>query len=459
MLAHRNLRHVAVAFLIISFFILPIAAFDRGIPTATYEILYGGEIDENESINTSSTPFSPVSSVLLLNDSVMGSDTWLKQKQLSSNRSWFSKQITIPYLNVNETTFKLSAFVVSGPLEIRMSIYPFPYENRSETVIGQTGEYSEIVRQASPDEYDDYQSEGLSWVHIYIPGYNWSVIDELYFSIEVLFNIPHCPVMIDLQRTNGESIYESQELRTIYDEENFPKFFINDSVFHLSKPNDTIFLHCGNHSLSFRWFGYSHSFRDVSVHNESLYLEVRIKSVRLDVESVQRVPGVVITIGEYFGHDELYGEQIMIKDSPSFYLPSGRHETVRVEGNPLSSSYPTHFLFDLDFGNNRNVTLLINENWILIGNIAFTPGKLVVLILSLLILTLTLILSRRKMANSSVVGPFILLFLGSIFPTLSTVVQLWHSPLTLPLYSYYTKSISWSPVIATTTASYADTAI
>jgi hypothetical protein len=453
MRAHRNPKHIAVAILIFSMIIIPIAGLERSIPVASYEIAYGEEIDLNESIGITSSPHIPVSSVILVNDSVMSSNSGWDKIKYRYNYSQFSKVITIPFLNVSEITIRLSAHVVIGPQTVFLTIPP---SSRWENTTGQTGELIEIVKHATPVEYvRDPKGPCLVRFIIELKGLDWSVIDQLYFSIQVSFTVSQCPMMIDLQRTNGESIYDLQEFRRAGYK---PSLLFDDFEFLLGQSNDTIFLPNGNYSLTIRWRDYTHIFSDISILNESLIIEIRIKSVRLDVEALQKIPGLVIAVGQYdwYTIDDLYYEVFMIKDSPSFYLPSGMQEQIEVEGGPADSYHRNHFQFNLQTGSNRNITLVINENWILFGNIAFTPGRLAILFVSIIVLILTIFLSKKQITKSSVVAPFIVLFLGSILPVFVTIDQI-NYPITLPIRSYYTRSLAWSPVISTTISSYTGT--
>jgi hypothetical protein len=170
--------------------------------------------------------------------------------------------------------------------------------------------------------------------------------------------------------------------------------------------------------------------------------------VRLDVESLQKIPGLWITVGQHYagGGDNVYYGKYEIKYAPSFYLPSGIQERIELVGGPVLSYYHNHFQFDLQNGNNRNITLVISENWILFGNVAFTPGTLAILSASITILILTIFLSRKEITKSPVVAPFIFLFLGSILPAYVTIFQ--EGGLL----------IAFSPAICTEISSYADTA-
>ncbi len=406
--------------------VIPIASLESRIPRASYEITYGDEIAGSESIEITRSSRNPVSSVLLLNDSILSEQSdWHLSQFISFNRTYYSKQIAIPVLNVIQVIFRVTGYVVTGPILISTRYHDYPNDANAT---GQTSEYFEIVQLATPDDYD---YEGLIWVDVGIDGLDWSVIDQLYYSVQVEFSVNQCPVIVDLQRTNGESMYHLQEFSAT--DRTRPVIKFGGYISYLCQVNETIYLPNGNYPVSLEWESYKPSFSDISITNESLFIEIRIKSVRLDIEATQRIPGLAINVGEDWYYDY---KPFLLKDSPSFYLPSGTWQIIEVTGEPEYSRYPYHFSIDLDLGENRNITLIVCENWILIGGVAFTPGRLSILIASIIVIILTLVVSRKRIGTSSVFLPFILFFVGSILPSYQRAV-LEDYPLTLPPYSQY----------------------
>ena len=425
----KNPKLATIILLTMSMLVIPIASLEGRIPRASYDIIYGDEIVGSESIEITRSSHDPVSSVLLLNDSILSEQSdWHLRQYISFNRTYYSKQIIVPVLNVTQVIFRATGYVVTGPVSIRMGYYQYPYH---ENTTGQTGEYFEIVQYATPD---DYYNEGLIWIFVDIDGLDWSVIDKLYFSVQVEFSVSRCPVIVDLQRTNGESMYNLQEFTATDRTRPIIKFGGHSS--YLCQVNDTIYLPNGNYSVAIVWDSYTPSFGDISIANESLFIAIRIKSVRLDVEATQRIPGLVVNMGTDWYLDY---RSFLLKDSPSFYLPSGTMQIIEVIGEPEFSHSPYHFMVDMDLGENRNITLVVHENWILIGGVAFTPGRLTILIASIIVIVLTLVVSRKRIGTSSVFLPFILLFFGSILPSYQRTV-LEDYPLTLPVYSQYTET-------------------
>ncbi|MFW9959836.1 MAG: hypothetical protein ACFFDV_02400 [Candidatus Thorarchaeota archaeon] len=347
-------------------------------------------------------------------------DSWFIVQDHFNGRTEFRRIIAVPRLNVVVMNVSLSTNVVTGPLGIRMD-----YEGGIEDIICQSGEYREVVRNV-PSYL--YESDGLISIYIMIESVDWSVLDYLYFSLQVEFSSGQCPVTIDLQRANGESMFLLQEFSAIL---NRPTILFGEHEFHLSKVNDTLFLPNGNYLLSVDWESYEPSFTNVTITNESLMINIKIKSVRLNIESMQKIPGLVIYVGGLIDMDYI---PLLLKDSPSFYLPSGNAMIIEVRGEPGDRIDPLHFRIDFDAGDNRNITLLVYENWILVGGLAFTPGRLVILIASILVLTIALFISRKKLISGSINLPFILIFLASIIPSYQTTSDVWWV-LTLPLYS------------------------
>lgn len=420
-LAIQNLKQIIAILLVISMLIIPIASQERQIPIATYETINGEESETSESVEIAKSPCTPVTFSTVLNDSLLNSnDSWFIVQDYFNGRTEFRRTIAVPRFNVFVMNVSLSINVVTGPLGIRMD-----YGGSIEDIICQSGEPCEVVRNVPSYEYE---SDGLIPIYIMIESADWSVIDYLCFSLQVEFSSGQCPVTIDLQRTNGESMFLLQEFSAIL---NRPTILFGEHEFHLSKVNDTLFLPNGNYLLSVDWESYEPSFTNVTITNESLMINIKIKSVRLNIESMQKIPGLVIYMGGLIDEDYI---PLLLKDSPSFYLPSGNAMIIEVRGEPSNRMDPLHFRIDLDAGDNRNITLLVYENWILVGGLAFTPGRLVILTASILVLTLTLFISRKNLISGSINLPFILIFLASITPSYQTTSDVWWV-LTLPLYS------------------------
>lgn len=435
---YRNRKFIAPTILIIAMAVFSLATLETSIPTASYEIINDTEIVGSESIEITNSSFPSGSSVLLLNDSVLSEGNyWYKRSYSSFNSDYsrFSRMVTIPVLNLSEIILRVSAFIIEGPLNISMD-YVQGWFNRA-SIIGHTGEYCEIVVHLSPEDYmTRINGPNQLSVGIGFEGLNWSVVDQLYFSIQVEFTDIQIPVTIDLQRTNAESMFLLPEFRMIKEK---PKFRFGDYSFVLSQANDTIFLSNGNFTLSLNWWGYNENFNNVAVMNQSLHLVIRIKTVRLDVESIQNIPGLKIHVGNSW-LDQLYSSLYEITDSPSFYLPPGSEIPIECEGGPGGHQSQDHFDFMLQSGLNRNISLIVSENWIFLGNIGFTPGRLLILFASLIILGLTIILARKEMATSSVFVPFILIFLGYIIPSVEVTRLIWPYPVTYDATAFTTTS-------------------
>ncbi len=424
--------------------VFPIAALETDIPTADYELIISEETNESESIAITSSTYSPVSSVLITNESVMNpSSNWNAIQNPRSDSNYFEKIVSVPYLNVSDLILTVSAFVVDGPLEISME---------GSSTIGQTGEYCKVITHMVPEVDSNYPGRAsIEYIRITFASTDWNVIDEIYFSLEAIFTDIVCPVTVDLQRTNGESMYLLPEFRTIYDNDAFPYFHFEDDVFIVFQPNVTIYIPNGNYSLVFQWMEYNHSFTDLLIMNESIHLTLRITSVRLDVESLQKIPLVAIEVQYHaaYGYRHMYEEEYMIKESPSFYIPSGNIVRIIVEGGPTGSHYKPHFIFIFEAGDDNNVTLIVDENWILVGNIAFTPARAAMFLSSIFIIGLVVVVARKQLSKSPIYGPFMLLLLGSLLPTVEVIYQRYISPTTFPLYSLYSERSSYSLQFAT----------
>jgi hypothetical protein len=439
--AIKNLRLLTVAFLIVLMASIPAVSFlERSIPTASYEIMYGDEVEENENIEIQRSPFTSVTSLVLINDSLLSSsDYWFIVRDNFNGRTEFTRTIAIPKLNVSATILNLSVDVVTGPLGIFMV-----YGGNIEDIICQSGEQRDLVRNVPSNEYE---SDGSISIFISFDSIDWNVLGYLCFSIQVEFNTGECPVTIDLKRTNGESMFLLQEFNAI---QNRPTILFGEEEFHLSKANDTLYLPNGNYLLSIHWESYEPSFANVSISNESLSINIKIKSTRLNVESIQKIPGLTIWVGGVYYQSYA---PFLLKDSPSFYLPSGNMVTIEVRGEPGNTYNPFHFSLNLDAGDNRNITLVVHENWISLGEMAVTPARLVILVASVLIVSLTLFISRTKLVSSSIILPFILVFLGSIVPSYQNFSEVW-IPVTLPLNSVCIETDSISLGIDISVSSY-----
>jgi hypothetical protein len=453
MQAERRRKFVIASLLVVLILIVIVSVQENMIPTATYELKPGDPINEDEAIEITSYPQSTVTSAVLLNDSLLSPDSiWFKDSYRWTGHIHLSRQIPVPRINVSAITLRLSAFIVKGPSNINLRYYDWPHDSN---VNGSTGETVEIVRHILPD---DLGRSGLTWIGVTINSTDLSVIDNLYFSVSVVFTTNMLPVTMDLQRTNGNSLFNLPELHNIHQTSNRPYIQFDDHEFYFSQVNDTIFLPADTYSLSIRWLDYQHFFGDISVENESLYLELRIKTVRLDVESLQKLPGIAIHV-ERSMYNDFYYHEIMIADEPSFYLPSMSYVSISVRGDVDSYYWPLHFTFYIDNYENRNITLVVSENWILVGDIAFTPGRFVMLIALISIFILTFVISRKELLTSSIYLPFLLLFLGNTLPMYTLDQTSGMDPFRIPLYSLYDETQSVSSGISTSITSINGTAV
>jgi hypothetical protein len=425
-----------------------ISISESSIPKASYDLIVGQALEESESLEISSSPQIPLTSAVLLNDSLSTDNpNWLVEPDIRHNSTTFWRWIQIPKQNVSSLIFRLSSYIVSGPLEITMG-----FDEEDYSSVGNNGEHIEIERHTSPSELS---SGGLIELMARFDGMDRSVIDQLIYTIELEFTTGMCPLTVDLQRTDGESMFLLQEFLTLNRYER-PVLLLNENKFHLNQANATIFVPNGIYSVSIDWSNYEHSFININVTNESIILELRIKSIRLKVESIQKIPGLVVMVGSYISDFYYFG--ILVADEPTFYLPSGSYEEVSVRGNIDSWHYPRHFRVDLSQYENRNITLVVNENWIIIRNVAFTPGRLITLIAIMSIIILTILLSRKELAKSSAYAPFILLLLGNSLPIYATTQLKGTYPHRIPLFSNYIETQAVCSGIGTSISSMSGTA-
>ncbi|MFX1579536.1 MAG: hypothetical protein ACFFBJ_07790 [Promethearchaeota archaeon] len=438
----RRTKFATASLLIVLMLIVIVSIQENRTPVATYELIPSGFMNEDESIEITSFPQSSVSSALLLNESVLGPDSiWVEDSSRWMDDTHFYRQIPVPTINVSTITLSLSAFVVMGPIELNLRYHDWPYDI---SVSGSTGETLEITRDVTPD---DLIGEGLTWIDIGLNSTDCSVIDHLYFSISLEFTTDMFPVTIDLQRTNGDSLFDLQEFYSIFHTYDRPYVQLDDYEFYVSQVNDTIFLPAGVYALSVKWVSYQHSFGNIIVNNESLSLELGIKTVRLDVESLQKIPGLAIFI-ERSSLEHFY-QEIFVADEPSFYFPSMVYMSISVRGDIDGYYWPHHFSFYVENYENQNITLFVSENWIMVGNIAFTPGRFVMLIGLVSIFILTTVISRKKLLTSSIYLPFLLLFIGNTLPTYSLYQIRNEMPHRIPIYSEYLVTDTVSPGILT----------
>lgn len=425
--------------------VFPLAALETDIPTADYELEFGEESNESESMDIAFSSYSPVSSVLVTNESVMDpSNYWDALHYPGEDSNYYAKVVNVPYLNVSDLMFTVTTYIVEGPLELSM---------KGNSTIGQAGEHCQLVVHEIPEVNPDFpERASTDYIRITFNSTNWEDIDEIYFSLEVTFTEIVCPVKLDLQRTNGECMGQLQEFRTVYDYTAIPTIQFGDFPFIVTYPNVTVYLPNGNYSVRFQWLDYSHSFSNLTILNESLYITLRIRSTRLDVNSLQKIPFIAIRISySSYDLDKMY-EDVMIKDSPSFYVPSENTVRVFVIGRPITpqlTQHKSHFDFYLNTGGNRNVTLSVNENWIMVGTVAFSPARWLMVLSSIVIIILTLAIGRKEIKSSPVYAPFLLLLVGSLLPVINVTFQKYIQPLTYPLYSPYSVTTSTSLTFAT----------
>jgi hypothetical protein len=380
------------------------------IDSPEIEIIEGNEVDVSEELLVSHESYTPRETVTLLNKTTLDRSRWI----IKENYAIYV--FTVPIVNVSAITIGLTFRTFDKTLQINLNEYVtnlenttiinphesddlklrIPYLLMKRTTTDNWFQQLAIELDFENHDFDDFQVTQF-WIQA-------STFQDLY------------PVTIDIQRTNGESLFSNPTTVALSEE---PYLYFNYSslgsatYFSPAQVNETLLLIPGYYDISFRWEDYQ-LYGNVTVTNSSAHIVWRIKCVRIDVEMAQDLSGLVVSFDS--GYDHYYYDFLMVY-SPSFYLPSEESVTITIRNwaSSYSGSWNAGYS-SLSLGLNMNVTLRVDPGLISVGGVSITQMRLTIFtVCFLFILSLVLVVVVKR---ESVVKflPLLILFISIVLP-------------------------------------------
>ncbi|TFG11248.1 MAG: hypothetical protein EU531_11790, partial [Promethearchaeota archaeon] len=409
--------------------------FEPALLTPTIEVVYGEDVDAPEDLEIAYSSYTPQSVERIVNYSSVNTDHWFIDSDGASTRFYVSLR------NISKIIIGMS--VASFGKSVNLSLYEYGYSILNSTAIGkfQTREhFLEIpCNQSSYLRLIDVRIRltNCSWEDIEITGFWVDIV-----TIDVLY-----PVVIDIQRTNGESLFSNPTMKMIGRQID-PMVQIDSIplgisyVMYLGRPDRLILLPPGDYNISMSW---NMDLKGtISLSNTSAGLTWRIKCVRVDIDLGQEIPELYLWV-------DYYHYEVSLLYSPSLYLPSGRSVDMRIGSNSDSFSGHVSSLIDLAVGQNQNITFVISPGIISIGAISITPGRLLIFSCSLIMMCGIILIANRKLVSNIRILSFLILFMGVLFPWIQ-YSQIDTKPAT-PTFSEFRIVWDISPGISTSFAS------
>ncbi|MHA2200464.1 MAG: hypothetical protein ACXACG_00445 [Candidatus Thorarchaeota archaeon] len=375
----------------------------------TIEVFEEENIFVPEQFQISHSPYTPSSSVTLLEHSRMDPKVW------RIHEDSVSLGFNVPVVNISEIMLVLDLKTFDRPIIVNFNEY---YSGVNYTANINSNEHVQLMLQLprnllqSPT-IDTWIKRVL--VRITYENYALDDFELTHFSVRAITTDVLYPVSIDVQRTNGESLFSDptmhflrQEIEIYFNQSSLG----NSARFSPYQVNETILLPQGDYEVFFDWEAYELT-EQMTITNESVSILWRIKCVRIDIDLAQDIPGLSITI--YDGMFDYYSNILLIP-SPSFYIPSGHDITIstqqwsRVHSGSMSTSRM------LVLRENQNVTVEISSELISFGGMSLTPARAAIYIFAILfVVSLTLIIVKDRESRTRMI-PLLVLFIGIILP-------------------------------------------
>jgi hypothetical protein len=401
------------------FIVIPILALATPLwPEPTVSVELGEESNVQESLTLTSKPYSTRSIVTLINDSAIESgNIWRMYFDSHNDVAVYSRYVNVPLRNATQVIFGASFDVDIVPR--RIGIFNDRGSN-STTVINPRN--ATLILKLQPQLFELYAYSNLVSrieTSIEIEGENQEGIEITSFWLQAVFDSPVYPVTIDIQRTNGVSLYSNPMMRNVRSS-NIPyssgipklEFRFNNSVylgfFAPTQINDTVMLPSGNYTVNFVWTGYNIN-SSIYLSEEMHQMVWRVRSVRIDVRATHYVSN--------YGVDFNYASGLytyLISEQPSIYTSPYGNRTILIR---YYSLYWQRGVFaTAGVGSNQNVTFLVHPNLIYIGPIAIAPAEFITILCFVLMICMLIVASMLGEAKSNKVIPFLILILSYIVP-------------------------------------------
>jgi hypothetical protein len=394
-----------VIFLVIPCLILVEPRIDRPV----IEIIEGEEVDVPEELLLSYESYTPEDTVILLNQSTLDRSRWRFYYESASY------VVTVPIVNISAITIGLTVRALNEPLEISMNEHFTDMENSTSLSPHESDELKLripylLMRSATRNNWFKQLVIGLEF-----ENHNFDDFEVTNFWIQATTLEDLYPITIDIQRTNGDSLYSNPTSVGLWED---PELHFNyttlgsSTFFSPAQVNETLLLLPGYYELSLSWRTYDLT-GEVRVTNNSALVKWRIKCIRIDIQMTQDISGISVTIDGNYDH---YYRYYLVVYSPSFYMPPDQYVIIDILS--FSSAYSGNMGAGttLTLGWNVNITLSVDPGLISVGGTSITLGRLLIFVISILfILSLTILIFLKKETTIRLL-PLLILFIGVVLP-------------------------------------------
>ncbi|MHA2118647.1 MAG: hypothetical protein ACW98J_06985 [Candidatus Thorarchaeota archaeon] len=375
----------------------------------TIEVIEEENIDVPEQFQISHSAYTPRSTVILLEHSTLDEKVWRFQEDS------VSLGFNIPVVHISEILLVLDLKAFEKPITVDFNEY---YTGVNYTASINPNEHIEMILHLprvlllSPT-VDTWIRRLL--VRISFEDYTLDDFELTHFSARAITTDVLYPVSIDVQRTNGESLYADPIMHFLRQE---IEIYFNQSSLGSSarflpyQINETILLPPGYYELLFDWEAYELT-EQLTITNQSVSISWRIKCVRIDIDLKQDISGLAITIDDGW-YD--YYHYILALPPPSFYLPSRDYVWIRTMSWSRAHSGHMSTSHSLYLDDNQNITVEISSEMVSFGGMSLTPGRVAIFVISLLfVVSLSLIILKKSESRTKLI-PLLILFTGIVLP-------------------------------------------
>lgn len=420
---NRNSFVVVLFLLVVLFVLIPIV--ETRISYAHISPDYSEDVAGVEQCIISSTSYIPESIVTIVNDTTLQLGyLWEVSYSNPSNYnpvglSTFARTVNVPVLNITSLSFEISFYVQNGPRSLTLTIQDKQNRGRiytEDTAHISSNQNATLSITISPDIFDideDIWAAYSIYTTIEAEGhYNEDFVIKSY-TITAEVSADLYPVIVDIQRTNGESLFSYPTFSETYDYYpwNFIMSFsdVNSTYYaHLTEFNEHIFLPPNMYNITFQAGQRTLNATLEHMANAAI-VEWRLQTLKIDIVPTQNLPDYGIKITS--SYSDYYGT--LITEKPSFILLAPKENfTVTIIGR----SHLETNSFLIAGGENRNITLTVNYNLIDLGFISITLGRLIMLISGVLSIIILLILMSIFKLGKDRFLPFMFLIMSYMVP-------------------------------------------
>jgi hypothetical protein len=391
-------------------------------PTGSVDMSYGSAVPQVTNSTITHTVVPSVTSAVLFNHSIKD-----------------SVYFEIPFESLNWIEFDLTLGADTNNTAVQYTM-----------TLGDSYTTDDVILSAgvetfsfTPDVTDFHPPASLFWLveaHVSVDAF-----EDISASLVVRaqYSEPVCPFIVDLQSTNGSSLFENELTRLMYFDYR-PDLYIgteNSSYLIPLKPtlvNQTYYMKPDNYSCRATW-GYSGEDQDFNmtvIADEGTFCVVRMKAVRLYISSNIDLPLVKLTISRY--SNWIYRDIFLESSPPEFiYVPGFSYTThwgFELASPEFFSRYIDHSedvraYVHFEYNSTQDIHIDVRMPFLRLGDFAVTPQDLIRIILAfscffMIVVRIGLYLYEKRPLTSWQdirLIPAIILFACAFLPWFSSV--------------------------------------